>query len=562
MNRSTFKSACSLFTLLFCSQFACKGQTPVSSTPRQIVGDDNRIDVTNQALISAVGKLAQDNSAFCNAFRVSEEKIITARHCIVDKDVDQLKFLTSNSSSRILSLESSYADSDVAMLTTEKSTMPGLPIAKQPESFRAGQLVGFDLKADKLKTDSTGRISDTDWPGVLHHSFDTIPGSSGSPIINSSGEVIAVHLGADNLTGDPLNYGVWINRTTEAKVPSTLSEQENIETVAIIIAKYLIDRYVGPQIEKSIDRFTDWVIESLKKLISKDTTKPAAIKINEGLGESLPERSERQLTERRDGRWCAGSLCAESDGRSLNYRERFAFGLVMMASEIFEKTNGRKPSAEELRLLSEKVVSGGAPSTISVISGYRDGDTYFNSDSTSCEGNDRKISVQCGGIQGDRMCTAKCARQVPVRENIQVNSGLTHDQIIIAAREMNRWANGQFRRAANDPKVYMTFHNGASICLVQNPDHLRALGADNKVIVAPSGTNLLSGKNYTGTCGWPNGMFRRSNQPEVYRMYDDSKFCHVGNEAQLATFGGWSFVMVVSPDSDIGRGRTATGSCR
>jgi hypothetical protein len=28
----------------------------------------------------------------------------------------------------------------------------------------------------------------------------------------------------------------------------------------------------------------------------------------------------------------------------------------------------------------------------------------------------------------------------------------------------------------------------------------------------------LDGTN-TGDCGWPNGFFRRSNQPEVYRMY-------------------------------------------
>lgn len=541
---------------------SCRPPSTEESAPKQIVGEDNRTDVGDAALRSAVGKLAEGDKAFCTAFRIADDKIMTARHCIASRVVEGLRFLTSGEVAFVSKIESSYADADVAILFTSQSRGVALQLADNPRNFKEGQLVGYDLRADRLLSDSTGQMSGAEAPGVINHTFDTIPGSSGAPIINSQGRVIAIHLGADNLTGNPLNYGVWIDSIATAKVPSTLSEQETLEEAAILIAKYLVDKYVGPSLERAIEKFTDWVIDTFKKMISKDTTTPAAKEINGGRSEQLPASGERQLVERPDGRWCAGRLCAESEGRSLNYRERFAYGVTMMVAEIFEKTNGRKPSASELKVLSEQTISGGDTTMVSVVTGYRDGDKYTNHDQSSCNGNDRKVSMSCGGTPGDRFCSAVCVRQVPIREPRSVKSGLSHDQIIAAARGMNNWLNGQFRRAGDRPEIYMSFHDGRSVCRVESQGHLRALGGETKVIVMPAGTNILSGKNYTGGCGWPNGMYRRSNEPEVFRMYDSQFYCHVPTEAALASLGGWSFVTTVDPGSDIGRGRVHKGQCR
>jgi len=122
-----------------------------------------------------------------------------------------------------------------------------------------------------------------------------------------------------------------------------------------------------------------------------------------------------------------------------------------------------------------------------------------------------------------------------------------------------------FYRQQDRPEVYLVYHPGF-YCHVQNEDQMNAFGGFGRVQVVSSLS--LSGTN-TGDCGWSNGFFRRSNQPEVYRMYGSGipkfnigdSFCHVQNEAQMNAYGGFGQVRVVSPNSDLGRGRTFTGGC-
>jgi hypothetical protein len=95
---------------------------------------------------------------------------------------------------------------------------------------------------------------------------------------------------------------------------------------------------------------------------------------------------------------------------------------------------------------------------------------------------------------------------------------------------------------------------------------MSAFGGGGRVQVV--GNLSLSGTN-TGDCGWTNGFFRRSNKPEVYRMFGSGipefnigdRFCHVASESQMNAFGGFGQVRVVSPSSDLGRGRNFTGEC-
>jgi hypothetical protein len=122
-----------------------------------------------------------------------------------------------------------------------------------------------------------------------------------------------------------------------------------------------------------------------------------------------------------------------------------------------------------------------------------------------------------------------------------------------------------FYKQQDRPEVSLAYRS-TFYCHVQNEEQMGAFGGFDKVKVSSS-LNLV-GKN-TGDCGWPNGFFRRSNQPEVYRMYGGGipefnigdSFCHVANEAQMNAFGGFGQVRVVPPSSDLGRGRNFTGDC-
>lgn len=122
-----------------------------------------------------------------------------------------------------------------------------------------------------------------------------------------------------------------------------------------------------------------------------------------------------------------------------------------------------------------------------------------------------------------------------------------------------------FYKQQDRPEVYLVYRAGF-YCHVQNPNQMDAFGGFGKVQVVNS-LNLNATK--TGGCGWPNGFFKLSNKPEVYRMYGGGipefnigdSFCHVANPAQMNAYGGFGQVRAVSPSSDLGRGRQFTGKC-
>ncbi|KAI0851537.1 hypothetical protein F5Y00DRAFT_230042 [Daldinia vernicosa] len=47
---------------------------------------------------------------------------------------------------------------------------------------------------------------------MIEHFGDTLPGNSGSPVINSSGNIVAVHFGWDFVHGRTVNLAVAIER--------------------------------------------------------------------------------------------------------------------------------------------------------------------------------------------------------------------------------------------------------------------------------------------------------------------------------------------------------------
>jgi hypothetical protein len=129
------------------------------------------------------------------------------------------------------------------------------------------------------------------------------------------------------------------------------------------------------------------------------------------------------------------------------------------------------------------------------------------------------------------------------------------------------WAEeGPFFRQSDQAAVYFQYLPNM-YCHVQNTDQMAAYGGFEKVKVVPK---LQMKGQQTGVCGWPNGFYRLNNEPNVYRLYASgapeawnlgSNICHVTNPEQMAAYGGFEKVKVVSPDSKLGVGRGPVQPC-
>jgi hypothetical protein len=122
---------------------------------------------------------------------------------------------------------------------------------------------------------------------------------------------------------------------------------------------------------------------------------------------------------------------------------------------------------------------------------------------------------------------------------------------------------GGFFRHRSEKAVSFVFKNDWK-CTVQNEEQMAAFGGFNRVLVIDNAGHLNIADS--GACGWPNGLYRRRDEREVFRLYGDelparvgTKLCHVVDEEQLAKYGGG--VMEVAARTDLLRGRSHLGSC-
>jgi hypothetical protein len=148
--------------------------------------------------------------------------------------------------------------------------------------------------------------------------------------------------------------------------------------------------------------------------------------------------------------------------------------------------------------------------------------------------------------------------------NCAVGVAASAGVVITAGTALAQGGVGGFFRQADQPAV-MFQYTLQTYCHVQNEAQMAAYGGFSRVQVVP---RLMMMGRQTGTCGWPNGFYRRSDRPEVYRLSGRGvvpnvgpDICHVVNEQQMAAYGGFRLVKVVPPTSDIGRGRRPVTPC-
>ena len=126
-----------------------------------------------------------------------------------------------------------------------------------------------------------------------------------------------------------------------------------------------------------------------------------------------------------------------------------------------------------------------------------------------------------------------------------------------------RPALGGFYRQRGEAAVMFQFAESLH-CVVQNPSQMGSFGGWDRVLVVE---RLAMEGNSTGICGWPNGFYRRSNEPHVYRLHGQGalglghRACHVVNPRQMALFGGFAQVQLVEPSSNLFQNREQPGEC-
>lgn len=106
---------------------------------------------------------------------------------------------------------------------------------------------------------------------------------------------------------------------------------------------------------------------------------------------------------------------------------------------------------------------------------------------------------------------------------------------------------GAYMQEQGSPRVFW-LHSG-HFCWVYDPGELAALQHVSRGnwdgFSRPRFTDIqAAGYRYDGSCGYPNGMYRRDGAPEVYSVAGAS-YCHVKDNRQVNLLGGWANVLVV-----------------
>ena len=122
---------------------------------------------------------------------------------------------------------------------------------------------------------------------------------------------------------------------------------------------------------------------------------------------------------------------------------------------------------------------------------------------------------------------------------------------------------GTFQREQGGAAVYLQFAERLH-CVVQNPSQMEAFGGWEQVMTVP---RLAMRGEDVGICAWPNGFYRRANEPAVYRLHGRGALnlgrlaCHVVNPRQMELFGGFAQLRVVLPSSNLFQSREQPAEC-
>lgn len=167
-----------------------------STGVKAIIGDDNRQSEDRSFYRETIGRIKVGETT-CNAFATGQNEITTAAHCVAtDKlpEITSISFKTAGGENyEISSINLFDAKKDLARLTTKTPFKRWL----ERKPLEGGNLILTAVDTDTgLLLSDRNCVYEKERPeaGVFLHSCDTVPGTSGAPVIQDE-KYVGVHIG-------------------------------------------------------------------------------------------------------------------------------------------------------------------------------------------------------------------------------------------------------------------------------------------------------------------------------------------------------------------------------
>ncbi|MBF0207705.1 MAG: trypsin-like peptidase domain-containing protein [Oligoflexia bacterium] len=164
---------------------------------------DDRTQVKDQEISKKMGSIFYHSNAICTAFASGKNQVTTAAHCINGNDLHEYTFRPffqkeGEAAEKTILRTRVNNKTDVAILRVE-GVDQFFETAESDLATGGGEeneisLLEVDGKDGLLYQCKEGAIWDTPSRGIFYHTFDTVPGSSGAPVLQN-GKVIGMHIG-------------------------------------------------------------------------------------------------------------------------------------------------------------------------------------------------------------------------------------------------------------------------------------------------------------------------------------------------------------------------------
>lgn len=192
---------------------------------KQIIGSDDRKIVANDFISLIIDN--EINQEICSAFNIEQKGFLTASHCL-KPDGDYSVRLPDGSINAISIIER-YDLADVVVFDVDSSYSDDFSLT-QGDTGTGKALFGFEPGLGFfMSKDGSMQHIDSNHIGVFLHTFDTVYGSSGSPIFNEEGEVIAIHVGSMIHRGSVKNVAIGLDSLADVDLSSLLDNGIELE---------------------------------------------------------------------------------------------------------------------------------------------------------------------------------------------------------------------------------------------------------------------------------------------------------------------------------------------
>jgi hypothetical protein len=193
-----------------------------ASETKQIIGTDDRTATTNYS--EFIGIILRDGKPICNGWIGARHQVITSAHCQKGNG-ETLEFVTSHGARvNLAGYTKPRINSEVIQYVAHIGET-FLPIAGTHDfkPSAPAKIYSYDLSSNTLVNSAPQGTSEEN--GLLRYELDTLPGASGSPIIQD-GRVVGVHLGYDPACKK--NIGVTTFSADASRVPTYQPESSDV----------------------------------------------------------------------------------------------------------------------------------------------------------------------------------------------------------------------------------------------------------------------------------------------------------------------------------------------